>query len=95
MFPPLEECSPTARTTIIEPRAVIVESFKHEPQPIALRHIDDVQQGPIENNVGALAGEYQLADASLRLDSETCLYALPEQRLGRIPGSGGSAPCRR
>jgi 2-oxoglutaroyl-CoA hydrolase len=26
-----------------------------------------------------------------RLVSETCLYALPEQRLGQIPGSGGSA----
>src|SRR6201984_1475316 len=26
-----------------------------------------------------------------RLDSEHCLYALPEQRLGQIPGSGGSA----
>src|SRR6266576_2828960 len=27
----------------------------------------------------------------LRIVSETCLYALPEQRLGQIPGSGGSA----
>lgn len=26
-----------------------------------------------------------------RLASETCLYALPEQRLGQIPGSGGAA----
>jgi 2-oxoglutaroyl-CoA hydrolase len=26
-----------------------------------------------------------------RLTSETCLYALPEQKLGQIPGSGGSA----
>src|SRR5271170_6439234 len=26
-----------------------------------------------------------------RIVSETCLYALPEQRLGQIPGSGGSA----
>src|SRR5271166_892364 len=26
-----------------------------------------------------------------RLASDTCLYALPEQRLGQIPGSGGSA----
>jgi 2-oxoglutaroyl-CoA hydrolase len=26
-----------------------------------------------------------------RVVSETCLYALPEQRLGQIPGSGGSA----
>ncbi len=26
-----------------------------------------------------------------RLASESCLYALPEQRLGQIPGSGGSA----
>src|SRR6202007_3487647 len=26
-----------------------------------------------------------------RLVSETCLYALPEQRLGQIPRSGGSA----
>jgi 2-oxoglutaroyl-CoA hydrolase len=26
-----------------------------------------------------------------RLVSETCLYALPEQKLGQIPGSGGSA----
>jgi 2-oxoglutaroyl-CoA hydrolase len=26
-----------------------------------------------------------------RLLSETCLYALPEQKLGQIPGSGGSA----
>ena len=26
-----------------------------------------------------------------RLVSEACLYALPEQRLGQIPGSGGSA----
>jgi 2-oxoglutaroyl-CoA hydrolase len=26
-----------------------------------------------------------------RIASETCLYALPEQRLGQIPGSGGSA----
>jgi 2-oxoglutaroyl-CoA hydrolase len=26
-----------------------------------------------------------------RIASETCLYALPEQRLGQIPGSGGAA----
>jgi len=26
-----------------------------------------------------------------RITSETCLYALPEQKLGQIPGSGGSA----
>ena len=26
-----------------------------------------------------------------RLISETCLYALPEQKLAQIPGSGGSA----
>src|SRR5690348_1132729 len=26
-----------------------------------------------------------------RLTSETCFYALPEQKLGQIPGSGGSA----
>ena len=26
-----------------------------------------------------------------RIVSETCFYALPEQKLGRIPGSGGSA----
>jgi 2-oxoglutaroyl-CoA hydrolase len=26
-----------------------------------------------------------------RLASETCMYALPEQRLGQIPGSGGAA----
>ena len=26
-----------------------------------------------------------------RLTSETCVYALPEQRLGQVPGSGGSA----
>src|SRR5919198_31202 len=26
-----------------------------------------------------------------RIVSETCFYALPEQRLGEIPGSGGSA----
>jgi 2-oxoglutaroyl-CoA hydrolase len=26
-----------------------------------------------------------------RLASETCFYALPEQKLGQIPGSGGSA----
>ena len=27
----------------------------------------------------------------VRIVSETCFYALPEQRLGQIPGSGGSA----
>jgi 2-oxoglutaroyl-CoA hydrolase len=32
----------------------------------------------------ALAGDF-------RLVSETCLYSLPEQRLGQIPGSGGAA----
>ena len=26
-----------------------------------------------------------------RIVSETCFYALPEQKLGQIPGSGGSA----
>ena len=30
-----------------------------------------------------------------RLASETCFYALPEQRLGQIPGSGGSARLQR
>ncbi len=35
---------------------------------------------------------FELALASdFRLASETCVYALPEQRLGQIPGSGGSA----
>ena len=28
---------------------------------------------------------------NFRIASETCLYALPEQRLGQIPGSGGAA----
>jgi 2-oxoglutaroyl-CoA hydrolase len=32
----------------------------------------------------SLAGDFRLA-------SQTCLYALPEQRLGQIPGSGGAA----
>jgi 2-oxoglutaroyl-CoA hydrolase len=30
-----------------------------------------------------------------RLASESCLYALPEQRLAQIPGSGGPLACRR
>jgi 2-oxoglutaroyl-CoA hydrolase len=35
---------------------------------------------------------FELALAcDFRIVSETCLYALPEQRLGQIPGSGGSA----
>src|SRR6202012_4334273 len=35
---------------------------------------------------------FELALAcDFRLVSETCLYSLPEQRLGQIPGSGGSA----
>jgi len=29
--------------------------------------------------------------SDFRIVSETCLYALPEQKLGQIPGSGGSA----
>jgi 2-oxoglutaroyl-CoA hydrolase len=32
----------------------------------------------------SLAGDFRIA-------SQTCLYALPEQRLGQIPGSGGAA----
>ncbi len=35
---------------------------------------------------------FELALAcDFRVASETCLYALPEQRLGQIPGSGGAA----
>jgi 2-oxoglutaroyl-CoA hydrolase len=35
---------------------------------------------------------FELALAcDFRIVSESCLYALPEQRLGQIPGSGGSA----
>jgi len=35
---------------------------------------------------------FELALAcDFRLASETCFYALPEQRLGQIPGSGGAA----
>jgi len=35
---------------------------------------------------------FELALAcDFRIASETCLYALPEQRLGQIPGSGGAA----
>lgn len=35
---------------------------------------------------------FELALAcDFRIASDTCLYALPEQRLGQIPGSGGSA----
>jgi 2-oxoglutaroyl-CoA hydrolase len=35
---------------------------------------------------------FELALAcDFRIASETCFYALPEQRLGQIPGSGGSA----
>src|SRR6202047_426340 len=39
-------------------------------------------------------GGFELALAlacDFRLASETCLYSLPEQRLGQIPGSGGAA----
>lgn len=28
-----------------------------------------------------------------RIVSETCFYALPEQKLGQIPGSGGMGTC--
>lgn len=39
---------------------------------------------------------FELALAcDFRLVSETCLYALPEQRLGQIPGSGGAARLQR
>jgi 2-oxoglutaroyl-CoA hydrolase len=39
-----------------------------------------------------LRGRLRLALAcDFRVVSETCLYALPEQRLGQIPGSGGAA----
>jgi 2-oxoglutaroyl-CoA hydrolase len=35
---------------------------------------------------------FELALAcDFRIVSETCLYSLPEQRLGQIPGSGGAA----
>jgi len=37
-----------------------------------------------------VAFEISLA-CDFRIVSETCLYALPEQKLGQIPGSGGSA----
>jgi enoyl-CoA hydratase/carnithine racemase len=39
---------------------------------------------------------FELALAcDFRIASETCLYSLPEQRLGQIPGSGGAARLHR
>ena len=39
---------------------------------------------------------FELALAcDFRIASETCLYSLPEQRLGQIPGSGGAARLQR
>ena len=39
---------------------------------------------------------FELALAcDFRIVSETCLYSLPEQRLGQIPGSGGAARLQR
>jgi 2-oxoglutaroyl-CoA hydrolase len=41
---------------------------------------------------GYCFGGFELALAcDFRLASETCIYSLPEQRLGQIPGSGGAA----
>ena len=43
-----------------------------------------VAKNPRSPHMKGLACDFRVA-------SETCLYALPEQKLGQIPGSGGSA----
>src|SRR3979490_878948 len=46
----------------------------------------------VANRGYCLGVVFELALAcDFRIVSETCFYALPEQRLGQIPGSGGSA----
>ena len=53
--PPLEKCSPIARTHDDAHRGLGVERLERSAQLVALRHRNDVQGRPVEHDVGALA----------------------------------------
>ena len=55
MLPPLEKCSPIARSTMMRTRGVVVEALEHQPELVALRHRHHVERRPVEDDVGALA----------------------------------------
>jgi hypothetical protein len=54
MLPPEEKCSPAARSTITR-TCLFVERLEHEAKLIALSHLDDVEQRPLQDHVGAFA----------------------------------------
>jgi hypothetical protein len=58
MLPPLEKCSPTARTTITRTRSSW--SSEHHPQLIALRHRYDVERRPVEDDIRTLVRRIDL-----------------------------------
>ena len=55
MLPPLEKCSPIARSTMMRTREFSSSALEHQPKLVALRHRDDVERRPVEDDVGALA----------------------------------------
>ena len=60
MLPPEEKCSPIARSTMMRTRVVLVERLEHQAKLVALRHRDDVERRPVEDDVGALARRVDL-----------------------------------
>ena len=72
MFPPLQKCSPTAQHDDAN-AWLVVERFENEPQLVALRHLDDIQRRPIENNISALVFTIDLdAEAIEHCQARVC-----------------------
>ena len=60
MLPPEEKCSPDRAQHDDAHACVLVERLEHQPQLVALRHRDDVERRPVEDDVGALARRVDL-----------------------------------
>ncbi len=60
ILPPLEKCSPIAAQHDDAHAIVLVERLEHQPQLIALRHLDHVQRRAMQDDVGALLLRCQL-----------------------------------
>jgi hypothetical protein len=75
MSPPLEKCSPCARSTITRTAGFSSSDSNNQPQLVALGHGDDVVGRAVQHDVCALA---------LGVDLDAEAIQLLEQGLGRV-----------
>src|ERR1700756_2860998 len=96
--PPLEKCSPAARSTTTCMPGISIERLEHRAQFLALGHRNDVERWPVEDHVGALPLGIQLQAEAFEAFGEP--WHQPRRIAHAIPSgtrrrrAGGARSCR-